>query len=302
MGLFSNLFGSKKQTTTLEPMTDPAQQAARDFLEQLITSGSASGLDLGAPSGVSLGDFGIRPTESTALEGLASFVGGGTGDFDVARDVLNQFATSQFAPDTEAFKQALARETQGAEDILRREEARSGSRFSTAATESRRDLAAQQSEILAQELARQFENQQSRRFGAAQALPGLAQAQQSSELGRLTAGLQFGGFERALENQRVQAELQEFNRKREEELRRINIAGTLQGSNVSFGAKSIETKTPSLFSQLASPILGAVGTAAGGPIGSAIGSGIGNLFGGNNPNSVRDQSSLVNIASILGSR
>ena len=54
---FSDLFKSKKQTTTLEPMLTPEQQKIMSMLSGYATTGSAGGITAGAPIDLSGFDF-----------------------------------------------------------------------------------------------------------------------------------------------------------------------------------------------------------------------------------------------------
>ena len=95
-------------------------------------------------------------------------------------------------------------------------------------------------------------------------------------------------MERNLKNQEAQANFNEFQRQRSEELSRIGLLQTEANRNPLLGISSIPG-SPSPFSSLINSVLGGVGQSIGGKIGGNIGSsggssggiaGLLKLFGG----------------------
>lgn len=300
MGFFS----SKK--TTYDPFSayTPEQRASIQALMGLASTGSGGGITLGQPYVGNLGYYQQTPGELDALSGLYGLINGG--DLSGARDVYSSMANNTFNPDDPssgygAFSRALAKAGAESQDVINREAARTGGVFGSGRG---RDTASLQSDLANQRgmfLAELFNQGQNRALQGAQGLQSLVGTQQNlfNQLASQAA------VDRILKDQQAKDQLGEFYRTRAEELSRIDLMN--QQWQTPMGA--ITTKSPSTFSKIASPLLGAVGTAIGGPIGGSIGGSLGGLFGGSSTGGFAgpldggrgfDLSSILNLFSGFG--
>lgn len=282
-------FKSKK--TTYDPFSTytPEQQASIRALMSLASTGSGGGITLGQEYGGDLGFYDQTAGERQALEGIMGLIDGG--DLSGARDVYSRMAGNTFNPDDPssgyaAFSRALAKSGAESQDVINREAARTGGVFGSGRG---RDTASLQSDLANQRgmfLADLFNQGENRALQGASGLQSLIGTQQNlfNQLASQAA------IERILKDQQAKDKLSEFYRTRAEELSRIDLMN--QQWQQPMG--KITIKSPSTFSKIASPLMGAIGTAIGGPIGGAIGSGVGGLFGGGGG---VDLSSLTNLFS-----
>ncbi len=300
MGIFS----SKK--TTYDPFSayTPEQQASIRALMGLASTGSGGGITLGEQYGGDLGYYQQTQGEQDALAGLQGLISGQ--DISGARDVYSRMANNQFNPDDPssgygAFSKALAKSGSESQDVINREAARTGGVFGSGRGRDTASLQANLSNQRGMFLAELFNQGQNRAMQGAQGLQGLVGTQQNL-FNQLASQ---ASVERLLKDQQAKDQLGEFYRTRAEELSRIDLMN--QQWQTPMG--KITTKSPSTFSKIASPLMGAVGTAIGGPVGGAIGSSIGGLFGGSGTGGVAgpvgggggfDLSSIMNLFSGMG--
>jgi hypothetical protein len=279
MGFLSGLFGGKSSTTTLEPMLTNEQKQAMSLLQQFGATGQLGNFQAGQGADLSGFNFDRTGTEVAGLGMLNQNMN--SGYLSDAQNALSGIVNAKFDPTDPsngfaAFQRQLARSTQGASDVLNREAAITGSRFGTQISKDKADLAAQQSDITASKMGDLWNQTQQNKLSAANGLANIDQVIQQ----KTQQAFQLGGLERDLKNQQAQLKYEDWQRARNERLSSIDALSGVMNKNVDYGAKSITTKSPSLFSQFAGTVLGGVGTAIGGPIGGAIGSKIGGLFGG----------------------
>ena len=287
MGIFS----AKK--TTYDPMSafTPQQRQSIEALMSLASTGSGGGITLGQQYGGDLGYYDQTQGELDSLQGLQGLVSGG--DISGARDVYSRMANNKFNPDDPssgyaAFSRALAKAGGESQDAINREAARTGGVFGSGRG---RDTASLQADLANQRgtfLANLFNQGENRALQGAQGLEGLVGRQQDlfQKLASQSA------IERLLKDQQAKDQYSEFQRTRGEELSRLGLMQEQWMNPMG----SITTKSPSLFSKIASPLLGAVGTMIGGPVGGAMGSGVGSLFGGSSTGSGGfDLSSIINL-------
>lgn len=253
----------------------PQQRASVQALMSLASTGSGGGITLGEPYGGNLGYYNQTPGEQQSLAGLMSLVDGQ--DLTGARNVYSRMANNTFNPDDPssgyaAFSRALAKSGSEAQDALNQQAAITGGVFGSGRG---RDTASLQADLANQRgmfLAELFNQGESRALQGASGLQDLA-GQQAKLYGQIQ---QQAEIERLLKDQQAKERYNEFQRTRNEELSRIG----LMQDQMSNPMAPITTKSPSTFSKIASPLLGAVGTIFGGPVGGAIGSSVGSLFGG----------------------
>lgn len=289
MGIFS----AKK--TTYDPMSayTPQQRQSIEALMSLASTGSGGGITLGQQYGGDLGYYNQTQGELDSLKGLQGLVSGG--DISGARDVYSRMANNKFNPDDPSsgyasFSRALAKAGGESQDAINREAARTGGVFGSGRG---RDTASLQADLANQRgtfLANLFNQGENRALQGASGLQSLVGQQQDlfQQLASQSA------IERLLKDQQAKEQYSEFQRTRGEELSRLGLMQEQWMNPMG----SITTKSPSTFSKIASPLLGAVGTMIGGPVGGVIGSGVGGLFGGSSTGSGGfDLSSISNLFS-----
>lgn len=274
MGLFSK---ENTQTITQEPLLTDEQKNAMALLNQLGTTGSIPGLDLGAGYTGSLGNFNLTGSETLGLNRIFNTLQG-LGSGAEARNIVSGVANTSFNPNSEeyqAFKRMAMRENSAANDALNRESAITGSRFGTDIIRQKQELGAKTSDILTSKLADLANLAQNRQLQASQAL---AQIDQQN----LQNAFTYGALPRELENQEANAQYKEFQRQRSEKLGQVDALSTVLNKNVPYGVKSqtYTTSSPTLLGSLLQTGLTAAGSYFGGPVGASIGSSVGGMING----------------------
>ena len=298
-------FFSKKESTFDPRSAFTADQLKNlDALQGLANTGTGGGLILGEGFTGSLGEFEQNAGEKSALESLRGITGGNNKDLNTSRDVFNSFANTTFNPDDPSsgfsvFSRALAKAGREAQDQLNQQAAISGGVFGSGRG---RDTASLQADMANQRgsfLAQLFNQSENRKLQGAQGLQGIA----NQELAFNQQLQQQEAVERQLKDQKAKAELNEFKRSRGEELSRI---GLMQKS-IQNPLAPITTSSPSLFSQLAPSLIGAVGSFASGGLSSMFGGGGGgtgassllggqsSAFSGNSVSSFKPSGSFSNL-------
>lgn len=258
----SGLFKSRKSTTTLDEMLTPEQKAAMSTLSGIGQNGGDVYTD-------SLGDFTQTGTQQLSSNKLYDLISAGTPTgYDTARNTLTGLTNTKFNPDDPssgfaAFSRELARATNNQNDILNREAAITGDRFSTSIGRNKADLMAQQSDQLGSKLADLYNTAQDRSYNAANALGNLETQIGSNTRSNLDMGFDptQGGLQNTLNNALAQAKYNEF--KRQQNVKLNALSGVLN-KNVQYGQMSTTTEAPSIFSSMAgqiSPLLGSYNTA-----------------------------------------
>ncbi len=258
-------------------MLTEEQKEAQKLLSQLGSTGSINGLTLGKPYEGSLGDFSLTDIEGLAGGNIEGNIGSTPQSVTDATGALTRITNQGFDPNSPVFKtfeKALARSTRDQADVLGREAAITGDRYSTSIGKEKGLLAERQSDIAAEKLAQLFNQAQDRSLQASGALGSLGLNQAANERANNQLALLFGGIQRDLKNQEAKAKLNEFNRQRSEKLGRIDVLSNVFNKQVPFGVKSIESQSP--FSQLLNSTL------------AAAGEGIVTRFTGN-PSTVKDK-------------
>ena len=300
MGFFS------KKESTFDPMSafTPEQLKSVQGLQNLANTGTGAGITLGEGFTGSLGEFEQNAGEKAALNRLRGLAGGQNADINQARGVFGDAASTSFNPDDPssgfaAFSRALAKAGREAQDQLNQQAAISGGVFGSGRG---RDSASLQADIQNQKgsfLANLFNQSENRKLQGAQGLQGIA----NQELAFNQQLQQQEAVERQLKDQKAKAELNEFKRSRGEELSRI---GLMQKS-IQNPLAPITTSSPSLFSQLAPSLIGAVGSFASGGLSSMFGGGGGgtgassllggqsSAFSGNSVSSFKPSGSFSNL-------
>lgn len=294
MGLFS-----KKTTTTAEEMLTPEQKQAQSLLMQFGTTGMVGDFQAGQGYDFSGYNFGLNPTELAGGSALESLMASGTG-LDPARKAYEGILGQTFNPDDPsnefaAFNRMLAKQTQGASDVLNREAAITGGRFGTGIQKQKQELATNQSDIAASKLAELYSQLQQNKLGAASGLTALSGMQENINQGRIQSAFQYGQQQRDIQNQKAQMAYDDWQRARSERMSSISGLESVWGRNVQYGQKSVTTSSPTLLGQLASSVLSGVGTAAGGALGGIVGGGITSMFAPKPVSSVPSSSSMASM-------
>lgn len=302
----SGLFKGSSNTVTQEALLTPEQKQAMQQLLQLGTTGSAGNLTLGKAYEGSLGDFNQTGTQQVAGNRLLDLLqSANPSGYDTARNSLTGLANNRFNPDDPssgyaAYANQANRAFQTSNDVLNRQAAITGDRFSTAIGKDRNNLALQNNDLLATKLADLYNTAQDRSLSASQALGNLETQQGANSRANIAAGFDplQGGLQNTLNNAQAQASYNEFQRQRNEQLKQIDALNTVYNKNVPFGVMSTTATTPSPFSGLLNSALGAAGTAIGGPIGGMIGNSISGLF--NSASSSAGTRSALDPTALLG--
>lgn len=267
-----SLFGSK---TEIGDIRTPEQKAAQALLQQLATTGSGGGINLGEAYTGSLGDYNLTQGTLQANANLASLFNGQ--DITKARETFTNLADTKFDPSDPssgyaAFSRALAKSGKEASDVISRDAAITGTRFGSRIQNTQQDLAENLQNQSAMKLAELFQNSRASQLAGAQGLQGLVgtQADLASQIA------QQEDIVRQLKNQEAQAKYSEFQRQRGETLSRVDLLTQEANRNPLLGVTKYGEASP--WSSLVSSVLGSAGTAIGGPIGGAISSVFSSLF------------------------
>jgi hypothetical protein len=268
MGFLSSIFGGGDPIKLTDQRTQEQLQAA-GLLQQLGTTGSAAGINLGEAYTGSLGQFTPTNLEQMGLAGLfgqqptnAALSG--------AETAFSQLAQTAFDPSVlEPFRKAAVRSEGEALDRLAQQKAITGSRFGTGFGRDAADLIEGTELGIQQQLANLFLNQQNTALRGAAGLAGVGGTQANIAQQNLGNLFNFGALQRNLANQEAQAKFNEFNRQRGEELSRINLLQTEADRNPYLAATEIPG-SPSPFSQLIGSVLGGVGEGFGAKFGGDL--------------------------------
>lgn len=268
MGLKETLFGSKVKQVD---MNTPEQKAAIAALNQLAQTGSWGGINLGEGYTGSLGNFDMTGGEQFGLDTLRGLLT--SPDMAKARETYTNLADTKFDPSDPssgyaAYSKALAKSQKQASDVLNREAAIGGSRFSTGILKEKAGLAEDFSNQQGQFLANLFQNSRSTQLAGAQGLQSLT----NTQAGLSNQLMNAAALERNLKNQEAQAKFSEWQRARSEKMTQIDLLGTEANRNANIGYTGGES---GMLSGLMNSALGAVGTT----LGNQAGSWLGGLFG-----------------------
>jgi len=272
------LFDQKE--TTFDPLSlfTDEQKKSVNALTSLASTGTGGGITLGEGFEGSLGNYDVTQGEQQAITGLQGLLSGG-GDISAARDVFSRAANNEFNPDDPssgfgAFSRALEKSGAKSQDALNQQAAISGGFFGSGRGRDSASLQADLSNQRGSFLANLYNQGQNRAITGAQGLTGIADQEQ----GLLTELSRQSSIERILKDRQAKDQYTEFNRSREEELKRLGLMKEQMRDPLG----KFTTKSPSLFSQLA-PALGAAagaltGLPGGAQVGASFGSGLRGAF------------------------
>lgn len=249
--LVSGLLGGDKEKVRQRPLRSPEQTEAQNLLLDFAKSGRFGDFQAGEPIGVPLGDFDPTGLEQAGLQRLGGLLQEGLpSTLGLAVDSLGQFLDTgqenidrQFQP----FQQRTERLIGEQEDALKRGAAFTGDLFSSDTIEQLGDVRSRGLESLTSELARLTDQARQRQLQAIPLAGNLAQLEEGLNLGRIGASQQFGGLERILSDQAIQAQLQEALRQRGELRAPISAAQTLATAQPAFGVPEVDIPVRSPF-------------------------------------------------------
>ena len=275
MGFLSSIFGSGDSVSLTDQRT-PEQLRMAQLLQQLAATGSAAGINLGTPYTGSLGSFAPTSQEQAGLAALFGQQGTNTA-LSGAEDVFSKLSQAAFDPSVlEPFRKAAVRSEGQALDRLSQQKAITGSRFGTGFGRDASSLIEGTELGIQQQLANLFLNQQGVSMQGAQGLAGVGGQQANLAQQNLQNLFNYGALERQLKSQEAQANYNEWNRQRNEELGRVDLLTQEAARNPLLGISSIPG-SPSPFSSLINSVLGAAGSTIGAGLPGLIGSGLDSL-------------------------
>lgn len=267
MGLFDNLFGTRKDTSSLTEMMTDEQKQAQSILAKLAQTGQVGGINTGDQYTGSLGNFTATPTEGMAVNRIYDLLNSGTPSaLAKAEDILTKMADTTFDPSDPssgyaAYQRQVARAQKDADDVINRESAITGNRFGDRILNTKADLAMQGQDMLSTKLADLYNTAQDRSLAGAQGLTNLANVQSGIDMNNITAASQLGGLQRMLDTAKAQAQYGEWKRARNERLGAVTgAANSLWNKNVDYGMKDYTTKSPSTFMKMLGEVSPAVGS------------------------------------------
>lgn len=240
--------GNGYDTTRQVPMETPEQRAARQLLLKYATSGQIGDITAGQDLQLGQGNYNLSGLEQSGLSRLNSMIAGGQPEmYGVAnqgiRDLMNTSTAgldAQFSP----FKAIAEREGQTAMDAAKRGAAFSGNLYSTDTVRKLGDVAARTNESKMAELSRLTEGALNRKVQATGLAQQAGSLEESTNRGRTQDAFTYGGLERTLQNQQVEAANAEKLRRRQEIMGQLDAAGSVSGASVPFGVPEIKTPKP----------------------------------------------------------
>lgn len=254
----SSLLNNKKKSAKQVPMMPPQQSAALDELLKIGRSGvfntGANSIRFGEDIGLPQGNYNLSGMETDAIGRISSLLDAGESQgFTRGREALmgflgdnDGFRESQFAP----FEARADREIMEARDAAKRGASFAGNLYSTDTIRNLGDIEAKGAESKMQFLANLENEALNRRLQAIPQLLNLELAQDELENQRISNALNVGGFERTLDNARINEERQELLRRRGESMMPMNALQTVAGTGAPFGVPEVETYTESPYQDL----------------------------------------------------
>ena len=278
------LLGNRGKTVSQGPMLTEEQKKAMSLLLGIGQNGGD------AYTG-NQGDYTQTGTQQLSGNKLYDLINGGNpAGYDTARTTLTGLANNKFNPDDPssgfaAYSRELARATGNQNDILNRESAITGDRFSTSIGRNKSDLMAQQSDQLGSKLGDLYNTAQDRSYNAANALGNLETQQSNNTRSNIAAGFDAnqGGLQNTLNNAQAQFQYNEFKR---QQMGKMDALKGVLGANTNIGVASV---TGSLSNPFA-PAINAFGS----KLGDAAGNKFSSLFNNITPKPTMTPSSFSN--------
>jgi len=223
MGLFS-------KKTTFDPMSQytPQQRQSIEALMSLAATGSGGGITLGESYGGSLGSYDLTDQTKGGLASLQSLLGGAydpNSDMGQARSTYQNLANNSIfdlesdQSGYKAYSKALAKAGLESADVLNREAAMSGNRFSTSMGRDKAELAENLQNQRAMQIANLYQASQQMAALGAQGLTGLAN--QIADIAGLN--INYDEYQRGLKDRIAEDQYADFARQQRENYMRLGL-------------------------------------------------------------------------------
>lgn len=277
----AGMFGGGDKSASESPLETPEQAAAREMLLKFAQTGTFGNFTAGAEVPLGYGDFNTTTHEQQGLSQLQDLLSSSIPENYRLSDqaIADLMDTSQAGIDRQfqPFKALSDRGVRESEAAARRGAGFAGNLYSTNTIKKLGDVYARGNEANAAELGRLNEGALNRKLSAAQLALQSTGAKESAALNRVAASQEYGDLTRKLNDASIKARDAELLRRRTELQLPIQAAGTVLGSNVPFGIKSVESSPYQELLGLAAQIggsalgnyAGAYGAAKGRTAGSA---------------------------------
>jgi hypothetical protein len=257
MGLgsfFNDLLGSGETTQSQVPMETDEQKRSRQLLLQYATNGRIGGITAGQDLQLGQGDYDLSNLERTGTGQLMSRLNSGQPEmYGLAnqgiRDLMDTSTAgldAQFSP----YKALAARENQAASDAFKRNAAFTGGLYSTDTVRGLGDISARTAETNQARLADLMGGALSRKAQAVGLAQNAGSLEEDTARGRISDSFQYGGLQRALQNQQVQQANAEKLRRRQEIMGQLDAASSVSGAPVQFGVPSVTVPNQNAFLDL----------------------------------------------------
>lgn len=242
----SSLFGKKKSSVSQVPMEPPEVTLARQKLLEFARTGALGNYTAGEGYGGELGDFEMGGLESEGQSRLMSMIKGGNPEiFNSGKNELHKILTTDlYDPYSEnglfkGFKYNLERENKDRADSLKRNAAFSGNLYSSNTARRLGDLEEQTANQSSSKLAELYDTFVQRRMSAAGQAVNAGTAEEAINQGRIDQTQRYGGLARTLNDTRIQRQMQDFLRKRQEQGQQVGALQSVAGSAPQYGVPNL---------------------------------------------------------------
>lgn len=250
----NKILGGGTEQTSQIPLETAEQAAARKKLMGFAETGKYGDFTAGAEVPLGYGDFNATDLEKSGLSTLQNLISTNIPDqYKLGDQALQDLlATSpdainaQFDP----FKAQVQRQTEEANNALKRQAGVMGNLYSTDTIRNLGDIQARGNETLTAKLAELTNEALNRRLQAIPLAYQSAQAKESASLNRVAASQEYGSLLRNLNNQSIQARDAELLRRRQELQLPISALSTVANSNAQFGVPTVTTQKQSTLMDL----------------------------------------------------
>jgi quercetin dioxygenase-like cupin family protein len=278
VGSYFGSKGNKSKSASQGPLETPEQGMARRLLLQYATNGKIGGITAGQDLQLGQQDYDLSNLERTGTGQLMARLNSGQPEmYGLAnqgiRDLMDTSTAgldAQFSP----YKALAAREGQEASDAFKRNAAFTGGLYSTDTVRGLGDISVRTAETNQARLADLMGGALSRKAQAVGLAQNAGSLEEDMARGRIGDAFAYGGLERTLQNQKVEAANAEKLRRRSEIMGQLDAAGAVAGQSSQFGVGSVNVPKPNPYMDFLSLVVNAGSRFAG--------SRGGNNSGGNN--------------------
>jgi hypothetical protein len=245
-----NAFGKKGGSLKQNPMESIEVTRAREMLREFGTSGITPwDYNFTESYKGDLGNYDMSGLETQGQNLLSSTLGSNPLIFSQGTDTLSDFLTTDKYDPTktgvyEGLTAGIDRNTQEAIDEAKRGGAYTGNLYSTSQMDRFGDIAAQSGIAKSNILSNLYQNYVNQRLSAASGAISAGSTQKQMGLADIAASHQFGGLERALQDQKAKDAYGAWLKQREANLIPLQSLTGVLGSNQNFGFTSIPTPNP----------------------------------------------------------